>query len=152
MNRILQIAFVSLLLLASPLISAASEIGLVDEGRLLSEFKESKEAQAKIADLRTKIQNLLVDLNNELEKAGNDKTLSDAQKQQKQKEAEKKLIEEKEKAEQIANSLREKIEGKIQTAINEEAKAQSLDIVLTKEASLYGGKDITDAVLKRLSK
>jgi len=153
MNRLIKLFLISALFLtATPLLSQAAETGLVDEARLLSEYKESKDAQGKITELRTKIQNLLVDLNNELEKASTDKTLSEAQKTQKQKEAEKKLIDEKNKAEVVANDLREKVEAAVQQAINEEAKAQGLSLILTKDAALYGGKDITDALLKRLNK
>ncbi len=131
---------------------ALTEIGIVDEERVLSEYSASKDAQAKIADLRTKIQNLLTDLNSELEKANSNKALTEAQKAQKQKDAEKKLIEEKEKAEEIAGTLREQVEGSVQKAINDESRSQGLTAVFTKEVTLYGGKDITDAVLKRLAK
>ena len=131
---------------------ALTEIGIVDEERVLSEYSASKDAQAKIADLRTKIQNLLTDLNSELEKANSNKALTEAQKAQKQKDAEKKLIEEKEKAEEIAGTLREQVEGSVQKAINDESRYQGLTAVFTKEVTLYGGKDITDAVLKRLAK
>ena len=102
--------------------------------------------------MRTKIQNLLTDLNSELEKANSNKALTEAQKAQKQKDAEKKLIEEKEKAEEIAGTLREQVEGSVQKAINDESRSQGLTAVFTKEVTLYGGKDITDAVLKRLAK
>lgn len=131
---------------------AATEIGIVDEERVLNEYSASKDAQAKIADLRAKIQNLLVDLNSELEKANSNKSLTEVQKTQKQKEAEKKLTAEKDKAEEIAGTLREQVETNIQKAINEESRAQGLTAVFTKEVTLYGGKDITEAILKRLSK
>ncbi|MDX1920806.1 MAG: OmpH family outer membrane protein [Candidatus Caenarcaniphilales bacterium] len=131
--------------------SRAYEVGLIDEVRVLTEYKESKDAQEKINTLRTKMQNLLVELNDELDKASKDKKVTEAQKAQKQKDAEKRLIDEKTKAEDVANALREQIESKVKQAINEEATAQKLDLILSSEASFYGGKDITDSVVKRLN-
>lgn len=131
--------------------SQAYDVGLVDEVRILNEYKESKDAQEKIADLRTKIQNLLVELNNDLEKASKDKKVTDAQKAEKQKAAEKRLVDEKTKAEDVANELREELEAKVKQAINEEAAIQKLDLILASDASFFGGKDITDSVIKRLN-
>jgi outer membrane protein len=141
------------LTLIGPLTShAASDIGVVDEVKIFSEYEESKQAQQKITELRNQIQTLLVDLNSELEKVNKNKALTEAQKQQKQQEAEKKLVAEKEKAEDIANGLKEKLEAVVIKAISDEAKVQGLSIVLTKDTALYGGKDITNEVIKRLNK
>jgi Skp family chaperone for outer membrane proteins len=132
-------------------IAAPVEVGLIDESRLLTEYTASKNAQDKIADLRTKMQDLLTELNAGLEKVSTDKTLTEVQKTQKQKDAEKKFVTEREKAEAVAASLRDKVEADVQKAITEEAKAQSLALVVSKEVTFYGGKDITDPVLKRLN-
>lgn len=149
--------FASSLFLLSLLIGISSsanayEVGLVDEVRILSEFKESADAQTKIAGLRDKMQTLLTSLNDELEKVNADKKATDAVKAQKQKEAEKKLIDEKTKAEEVANSLRVQIENKVKAAINKVAAGQKLDLVLSSDSSFFGGKDITPQVLQELNK
>ncbi|MDJ0625280.1 MAG: OmpH family outer membrane protein [Candidatus Caenarcaniphilales bacterium] len=131
--------------------SIAYEIGIIDKYRLLTEYKESKEAQERIVELRTKIQELLLTLNKEIEEASKNKKLSESELAAKQKEAEKKLLDEKAKAESIANSLRQDVEGKIREIIDEEAKSQKLDLIITAETAYYGGKDITDSILKKLN-
>ncbi len=140
----------SVFLFSNTVYSDEAKVGLIDETRILTEYEDSKKAQEQIAKLRENIQNLLTELSAELEKTNNNKTLSQAQKDAKQKEAEKKLLTEKEKSEEIANTIREKIEGKIQKAIDEEGKAQGLTLILSKEITFFGGKDITNAVLTRL--
>lgn len=149
LKKVVLISFLSVAMFGAS--AQALEVGLVDDNRLLTEYNASKDAQTQIADLRTKMQNLLTELNTTLEKSNADKALSEAQKTQKQKDAEKKFVAERDKAEKVAASLRDKVEADIQKAINDEAKAQSLGLVVSKDVTFFGGKDITDGVLKRLN-
>lgn len=151
MKKIILI-IVSLFLFSNIVNAEEIKIGLIDEARILTEYTDSKKAQEQIGKLRENIQTLLTELSTELEKTNNNKALSQSQKEAKQKEAEAKLLAEKEKAEEIANTLREKVETKIQKAIDEEAKAQKLNLILSKEITFFGGQDITNAVLNRLDK
>lgn len=150
-NKVFSLALAFLAFSGSIATQAGAEIGLIDESKIFTEWNASKEAQTKISELRTKMQDLLTQLGQELEKASADKSVTEAQKLQKQKDAEKKFAEEKNKAEEIANSLREKMEEQMDAAIDAEAKSQKLDLVLSKEVTFFGGKDITDSVLKRLN-
>jgi len=129
---------------------AAGEIGVIDNGKVLEQYPASQEAQKKIVDARDKLQKTFAGLSAELEKSLQDKNLSEAQKLQKRKDAQDKFEVEKKKVDELVSSLRTDLEGKIIKAINEEAKAQGLQAVIAKNVMFYGGKDITDAVLKRL--
>lgn len=129
---------------------AAGEIGVIDNSRVLEEYSASQDAQKQIVDARDKLQKTFSGLSADLEKSLQDKNVSEAQKLQKRKEAQDKFESEKKKVDALVNSLRTDLEGKIVKAINEEAKAQGLQTVVAKSVIFYGGKDITDAVIKRL--
>lgn len=141
----------SVVLVLAPLNAQAYEVGIIDEYKLLTEYKQSKDAQERIAALRAKIQDLLVALNKEIEEASKNKKLTKTQLEAKQKEAEKQLLDEKAKAESVANSLRQDVETKVRVAINEVAKAKNIDLIITAETAYYGGNDITDDVLRKLN-
>lgn len=126
------------------------EIGVIDNAKILENFKESQDAQKKIIDAREKLQKSFTDLSAELEKTLQDKALSEAQKLQKRKDAQEKLELEKKKVDTMIATLRNDIETKVVKAISDEASAQGLSMVVSKNVIFFGGKDITEQVLKRL--
>ncbi|MFN5539794.1 MAG: OmpH family outer membrane protein [Candidatus Melainabacteria bacterium] len=158
--NIFNFLFSAIILLISSQTTLAAEIpattnqgiGVVDEERIFNEYSESQKAQKQIASLRSKIQDLLLQLNAEVEKSLQDKSLTDDQKEAKRKEAEQQFVAEKNKAEETADSLRKKIELSVYKAIKEEANMQNLSLILTKESALIGGKEITDDILSKLNK
>jgi Skp family chaperone for outer membrane proteins len=158
--NIFNFLFSAIILLISSQTTLAAEIpatttqgiGVVDEERIFNEYSESQKAQKRIASLRSKIQDLLLQLNAEVEKSLQDKSLTDDQKEAKRKEAEQQFVAEKNKAEETADSLRKKIELSVYKAIKEEANMQNLSLILTKESALIGGKEITDDILSKLNK
>lgn len=54
------------------------------------------------------------------------------------------------KLEEDSNKKSDAIEAQIDTAIETVAKAGKYNVILVKEAVLYGGEDITDAVIKQI--
>ncbi len=133
-------------------VNAAGEIGVVDNGRLIDEYQGSKDAQNRINQVKENFQKTLTDLEVNLNKALQDKNLSEAQKLQKRKEAQDKVESEKRRIDQMVTTARSDIESKLQKAILEEAKSQGLSMVVAKNVTFYGGKDITNQVLTRLNK
>lgn len=137
-------------LFAGSSVKAAGEIGVIDNGKIIEQYSASQDAQKKIIAERERIQSKFNDLNKSLEEALNDKSLSEAQKLQKRKEAKDTLEADKKKFDSLAQTLRTDVENKILAAINTEAKAQGLTMVVAKGVVFYGGKDITSEVIKRL--
>jgi Skp family chaperone for outer membrane proteins len=125
---------------ASQSVKAAGEIGVVDSARIIEQYSESKDAQKKILDSRDKLQKTFADLTTDLEKSLQDKNLSEAQKLQKRKDAQDKLEVEKKKLDQMIETARTTIETKIEKAINEEAKAQNLSMVVAKNVTSLAAK------------
>ncbi|MDJ0625397.1 MAG: OmpH family outer membrane protein [Candidatus Caenarcaniphilales bacterium] len=137
------------IVVASPS-TAAGEVGVIDNGKVLEQFSESQAAQKKIVAEREKLQKKFAELSESLETSLKDKSLSEAQKLQKRKEAKETLESEKKKLDLMIQSLRTDVEGKIIKAIEAEAKTQGLSMVVSKGIVFYGGKDITQQVVNRL--
>ncbi len=150
MKKILILSWLLLSIFAFSEIKAA-EIGVVDSTKLTSEYLKAQQAQKTADEYQEKLKNLLNDVKQDLDKFNKVATNTEAQKIQKQKEAENKLIAERKKADETLQKLRDDIYNEVKQAINEEAKSQGLSFVTTSTIALYGGKDITDDVLKRLN-
>jgi outer membrane protein len=151
--RLFSILLVSFLVIAFiiPSSKAAGEIGVIDNAKVLDQYTASQEAQKTIVQGRVKLQQVFADLNKQLEDTIKNKDLTETQKLTKRKEAQDKLETEKKKLDTSIQALRNNLETKIETAINDEAKAQGLSMVVSKSVTYYGGKDVTDQVLKRLN-
>ncbi len=129
---------------------AAGEIGIIDNAKILDKYPASVEAQQKITDAREGLQKTFTSLATDLDKVKQDKSLTEAQKADKTKVAQAKLEADKKKVDAMILNLRNDLETKILKAITDEAASQSLSVVMSKSMTFYGGKDITDQVLKRL--
>ena len=53
---------------------------------------------------------------------------------------------------QQQNDMMEPVRQKIEAAVKEVAEAKGITVVLNKEAVVYGGTDLTQDVIKKLSK
>jgi outer membrane protein len=152
-NKLIKATFALSFVLGALAISpakAAGEVGIIDNVKILEQYPASIDAQKKIGAEREKLQNKLTELSKTLEAQLKDTKLSEAQKLQKRKEAKDSLEADKKKVDALTKSIRDELEGKVLAAISAEAKAQSLSMVVSKGIVFYGGKDITDSVIKRL--
>jgi Skp family chaperone for outer membrane proteins len=129
----------------------AAGIGLVDSNRVTTEYSKAIEAQKKADQYETELKNSLKQASDELEKLSKNAAATEAQKKDKTKQAQDKFNADRKRIETAVVKLKEEIYSEIKDAITEEAKAQSLDMVVPASVSLYGGKDITDDVVKRLN-
>ncbi len=150
MKNILGI-FVFFVFIISPLTAfGAGELGVVDNGKILEQYSGAREAQKKVTEANKELQKTFANLTADLETSLQDKNLSQAQKLQKRKEVQDRFEAEKKKLDLMVESTRQEIESKIEKAIQEEAKAEGLSMVLAKNIAFYGGRDITNNVLARL--
>lgn len=129
---------------------AAGEIGIVDNNRITAEYGKAVDVQKTAESYQEKLTALLKQTSEELEKTLKDSKATEAQKTQKQKEAQEKIIAERKRMEATLQQMRDEVLNEVKAAIQEEAKAQSLAIVVPANMALYGGKDITANVLNRL--
>ena len=128
----------------------AAEIGVVDNGRLLEESSVAKQAQKDVLRSRDALQQTFAKLNEELERSLRDNTLSQADKLQKRKAVQQKLESAKKDLDRLVATQRQAVQNQIEAAIKAEAQAQGLGMVVSKNVTFYGGKDITSQVLQRL--
>ncbi|HHY45980.1 MAG TPA: OmpH family outer membrane protein [Firmicutes bacterium] len=114
---------------------SGEDIGFVDMTRIEKEYPDVQKALSSIQQEYQKLQKELD------EKA---KGLDDA--------AKKKLLDEyQKKLDQRKVELWGPVDNRIKGAIRDVAKEQGLNLMLRSEVVLHGGKDVTDAVLKKLN-
>jgi len=119
----------------SPAFGQSTTIGYVDmaraldahPGRASAEAALRDYAQAQVADAQQKM-----------------KTMSAAQKQDLQRQVDQDIF--KKRAELLGG-----LDKDIRAAVEKAAKAQGVNVVLSREAVLYGGVDLTDQVIKIIS-
>ncbi len=140
----------SLLTINNQASKAAGEIGIIDNYKIMNDYKEAKAAQKQIMNLKAELEKTFEGLKDELTKALQNTSLSDADKLKKQKEVQTKFETEKARFDSVVESVRKDIDGKIETAIKQVASEQGLSVVISNTVVYFGGKDITTSVLSKL--
>ena len=130
--------------------TAPHTIGLVDRDKVVTSYPRAQSAVEDIRKAEEHFHGLIESSNKQYEEAkAAKKPASDLENLQKRLQtsidAEQKNLESK------AKALEGQLEKDINTAIEAEAKAKQVDLVLLKPAVLGGGVDITDGVMKRLA-
>ncbi len=148
--------FVITVLTASNLISAVSakeaapNIATIDSNKILQSYPEAQTIVQDINRLEAELNKKIKSKREELEKAkAAGKTETElqlmAEKMRQEIEPEAKRIEE------DSRKRSDAIETNIHEAIQSTAKEGKYDLVLSKDAVLYGGVDISDSVVKKLT-
>lgn len=90
--------------------------------------------------------------NSEMQKAGQEAQMRfEANSANKSEEEKAKLMQEAQmELQQKEQALLTGIQGKVDAAVKQTAEAKGLSVVISKEAVVYGGQDITDDVIKKL--
>lgn len=131
-------------------ITIADTVGYLDSQRILREYNEALTAQAELAQKQKEFQELLLERQSQLKTLKNEGTSQDD------------LVE---KEEQIKSELEpvrdellrynEELSSRIENEVLETTKAVAkqlrIDVVLDKQAVLFGGMDITSLVLSKLN-
>lgn len=139
-----------LLALGAPAL-AESQFGVVDTQRILTEYKGAQSAQTQVETETEQYQHQVQQMESKLQAAQQaGKKPADIAEERANDEAT--LGPLKAKVEAHEEALRKKLLADVTSAIGTVAHQEHLSVVLNKEVVLYGGKDLTDAVLKLLNK
>jgi Skp family chaperone for outer membrane proteins len=128
----------------------APHIGLVDRDKVVTSYPRAQSAVEDIRKAEEHFHGLIETSNKQYEEAkAAKKPASDLENLQKRLQTS--IDAEQKGLESRAKSLEGQLEKDINAAIEAEAKAKQVDLVLLKPAVLVGGIDITDGVMKRLA-
>lgn len=131
--------------------SQTPNVAKVDTKRLFEQYKEAQMSQSEFKRKAEAYQKEFLEKNKLLQDAQkNGKSKADLEKMTKKFETE--LKPKKEAVEALDKELSGRLKKKIETTIQDVAKAKGYAVVVDKQVVLYGGDDITDDVLKKLNK
>jgi outer membrane protein len=143
------IFFISLLPVKA--VETAYKIAYIDSDRILKEYSAAQDLLRDLAKAEAELNKKILAKRQEIQKAkAAKKTETEIQMM-----AEKIRLELEPEAKRIEDesALKSKeIEDKVDAVIKEFAKKSKYDIVVVKEAVLYGGTDVTDEILTKLKK
>ena len=125
-------------------------IGLVDRDKVVTSYPRAQSAVDDIRKAEEHFHSLIETSNKQYEDAKNAKKPS-ADLENLQKRLQSSIDGEQKSLESKAKALESQLEKDINGAIEAEAAARKVDLVLLKPAVLVGGVDITDGVMKRLT-
>lgn len=125
-------------------------IGVIDRDKVVSGYKKAQDAFEELKKGEEKVQKLV---------EGANKQYEDAKKQSKapaeleglQKRLQTEIDGEVKRLQSSIQNKETQLETEIDSAIKAEAATHKVDVVLMKQMVLFGGIDITDGVVKRLS-
>lgn len=149
-TRIASLLALSFALFSSVASFAAGEIGTVESSKIMKDYKLAQEAQRKIMSLRDEFNAKMQTLSDEYEKEA--KTLDEKGKEKKQEEIRTKIEAEEARIKAVMNSIQKEVEDNIRSAITAVAKEEGVSAVVSSSVVYYGGKDLTDKVLSKLTK
>lgn len=141
----------SVLLLPVNAVEPAYKIAYIDSARILKEYSAAQDLLRDLAKAEAQLNKKILLKRQEIQKArAAKKTDTEIQMM-----AEKIRLELEPEAKRIEDESAQKskeIEDKVDLVINEFAKKSKYDIVVVKEAVLYGGTDVTNEILAKLKK
>lgn len=132
-------------------VSSTMKVGVVDSNKILQTYPKAQRLMQDIAKAEADLNKKILEKKQALDKAKSEnKTQTELQMMAEQMRLE--IEPEAKKIEADSNKRSDEIEGTIKAAIEKSAKEGKYDIVLIKEAVLYGGTDLSDSVLQTLGK
>ncbi len=130
--------------------TAPKTIGLVDRDKVVTSYPKAQSAVEDIRKAEERFHSLIESSNKQYEDAKTAKK-PQADLESLQKRLQSSIDGEQKNLEAKAKGLESQLEKDINGAIEAEAAARKVDLVLLKPAVLVGGVDITDGVMKRLA-
>jgi outer membrane protein len=130
--------------------AAHLNVGLVDRDKVVTSYPRAQQAAEELKRQENKVHKLIEDSNKQYEESkAAHKSPADLEGLQKRLQNE--IDDEVKKVQARAQILEGQLEGEIDTAIRAEAATKKVDTVLMKQAVLFGGTDLTEGVVKRLT-
>ena len=125
-------------------------VGLIDRDKVVASYPKAQSAAEELKGLEDKLQKVIEGANKQYEEAKKS-SKPQAELDSLQKRLQATIDEEGKKFQTRVSSLEGDLEGAVDSAIKAEAAAHHVDVVLLKQAVLFGGVDLTDGVVKRLA-
>lgn len=125
-------------------------VGTIDREKVVNGYPKAQQFGEELKKSEEKVQKLVEDANKKYEEAKK-ASKSPAELEGLQRNLQSQIDGEVKKLQSTAQGLESQLENEIETAIKAEAASHKIDVVILKQAVLWGGVDITDGVLKRLA-
>lgn len=142
-------AFVCGALTVAPALAQLKSVGIIDRDRVVGGYQKAQSAADELKRAEEKVQKLVEDANKQYEEAKK-ANKPPAELEGLQRRLQTAIDTEVKQLQARMQTLEKQLEGEIDTAIKAEAAVRQVDVVLMKQAVLFGGTDITDGVVKRL--
>lgn len=140
----------ALVLLALPAYANTPKIGVINF-QVLQSTPQGQEAMNKVNGIQERLQQELAKRSQQLEDARK-RNASETELQSMQQRFEQELAQLKEKGDQEYKATVSAFQDRVKSAIQKVAQDKKLDLVLSEQAVLHGGTDITEDVKKILAK
>lgn len=124
-------------------------VGFIDRDKVVASFPKAQAAAEELKGLESKLQKVIEDANKQYDDAKKAKK-PQAELDTLQKSLQAKIDEEGKRFQGRVTAMESELEGAVDTAIKAEAANHKVDVVLLKQAVLFGGVDLTDGVVTRL--
>ncbi len=126
------------------------KVATINSNKIIQSYPKAQKLMQDLAKSETDLNKKILEKKAALEKAKNEnKTQTELQMMAEQMRLE--IEPEAKKLEADSNKRSDEIEASIKQAIDAVAKENKYDLILTEEAVLYGGTDVSDLVIKKLS-
>ncbi len=142
--------FLALFCLPLP-VALADGIGVVDVQKVFDEANIVKEAKKKYAEKNAELQKEISKRQELLNQASSKKEITAKELKEMEDKYLKELDPKKKELEALDAKLSEDVKKEIEAAIKAVAKEQNLSVTLDKRATIDGGLDITEAVIKKIN-
>lgn len=140
----------SMNLAASAQTAAPKVVGFIDRDRVVAAFPKAQDAAQELKTLEAKLQKTIEDANKQYDDAKKAKK-PQAELDALQKTLQSRIDTEGKMFQSRVSKMETDLEGAVDTAIKAEAANHKVDVVLLKQAVLFGGVDLTDGVVRRLA-
>lgn len=130
--------------------TAPKVVGFIDRDRVVASFPKAQTAAEELKKLEERLQKTIEDANKQYDDAKKAKK-PQAELDSLQKSLQTKIDQEGKTFQARVSSMESELETAVDGAIKAEAANHHVDVVLLKQAVLFGGVDLTDGVVKRLA-
>lgn len=130
--------------------SAPKVVGFIDRDKVVASFPKAQTAAEELKNLESKLQKTIEEANKQYDEAKKAKK-PQAELDALQKSLQAKIDDEGKRFQARVSAMESDLEGAVDAAIKAEAVNHHVDVVLLKQAVLFGGVDLTQGVVQRLA-